>query len=79
MTAKKIDMKQARLDPPSVFSSPEELENTPSLSRAEKIDLLKRWKYGAREVSEANSEGMTGENSNTLHQVSLSLNRLERG
>lgn len=73
----KIDMAQARLDPGSVFPSPEDLLENSFLSKEEKIDLLERWKYDAQEVSNATAEGMVGENNDLLHRVSLALERLK--
>ena len=76
----KNDIAQARLDPGSVFETPEDLLENPFLSRSDKIDLLKRWKYDAQEVSNATAEGMIGENNNDLlHRVCLALGYLEEG
>jgi len=72
-----IDMKRARLAPGSVFLSPEDLLDEPSLTTAQKIDLLERWKYDAREVSDATGEGMIGENNDMVHRVSLALEKLK--
>lgn len=76
MTA--IDMKRALLDPVSVFPSPEDLLEEPSLKKAQKIELLKRWKYDAQEISDATGEGMIGENNDMVHRVSLALESLEQ-
>ena len=75
----KIDMAQARLDPGSVFPSPEDLLENSSLSREQKIDLLKRWKYDAQQVSNAMAEGMIGDNGDLLYRVCRALARLEEG
>ena len=72
-----IDLKKARLDPGSVFSSPEDLLENSSLKREDKIDLLMRWKYDAQEVNEATAEGMIGENNDMLRRVSLALEKLK--
>ena len=72
-----IDIKRALLDPPSVFPSPEDLLEEPSLKKAQKIELLKRWKYDAQEISDATSEGMIGENNDMVHRVSLALEFLK--
>jgi hypothetical protein len=47
------DLVTARLDPGPVFRSPEELRESPGLSREQKIDLLKRWAEDARELEVA--------------------------
>ena len=46
-----VDLEQARLDPASVFSGPEELHDHPGLARDQKIELLRRWAYDASELA----------------------------
>ncbi len=48
----KIDLKQAQLDPGSVFSSPEQLRDHHALTREQKIDILRRWAYDASELAD---------------------------
>lgn len=74
-----IDFSKALLDPGSVFPSPEDLLEEPSLKKAQKIELLKRWKYDAREISDATSEGMPGNRDGDIfRRVSLALEFLEQ-
>lgn len=59
------------------FSSPEQVANEESLSREEKLNILKRWEYDARELSVASDEGMTGATgSNMLGEIHAALARL---
>jgi hypothetical protein len=71
-------MKQAMLDPESVFECPEDILEEQSLSKPQKIELLKRWKYEAWEVCDASTEGMLDTNeSDLLRRITLALESLE--
>jgi hypothetical protein len=69
-------LETARLDPGSVFKSPEELCEFPGLSREEKIDLLQRWAEDARELEVAESEGMGGGETSLLARILSALDSL---
>lgn len=72
-------LERARLDPPSVFPSPEDLLEEPALTKVQKIDLLKRWKYDAQRVLDSGSEGFAPEKGGDLLQrVTLALESLEQ-
>ena len=51
-----IDVKQAMLDPTSVFKDPTDVVADENLSRDQKIEILHRWKYDARELEVAEEE-----------------------
>ncbi|HEV8723895.1 MAG TPA: hypothetical protein VGW77_25035 [Candidatus Binatia bacterium] len=53
-----IDIKKALNDPTAIFSKPQEVVETNDLSREQKIEILKRWEYDARELQVADEEGM---------------------
>jgi hypothetical protein len=55
-----MDLETAHLDPGSIFTSPEELCESPLLSMEQKLDLLQHWAADAREPEVAESEGMGG-------------------
>ena len=74
-----IDLKQAYLDPGSVFTSPEELCESAGLSGEAKIDLLKRWADDARELEVAEAEGMVGGEISLLARILAALNALGNG
>jgi hypothetical protein len=50
--------KQALLDPTSVYKHPMDVVNDNSLSREQKIQVLHRWEYDARELQVAEEENM---------------------
>ena len=68
-----IDLKKARLDPTAVFPSPEAVVEHPRLSREQKIDILKRWKYDACELEVAEDENMGGGGPADLERVLQAL------
>jgi hypothetical protein len=53
-----IDMNKALTNPSAVFKRPQELVENNDLSREQKIDVLRRWEYDARELQVADEEGM---------------------
>lgn len=53
-----IDVKQALIDPGSVFHNPEEILKNPDLSRELKIKILRQWEYDERELEVAEEENM---------------------
>lgn len=68
-----IDLAQARLDPGSVFSSPEAVVDDTALTGAEKADILRRWEYDASELAVAEEEGMTGGEPDLLQRALQAL------
>jgi len=71
-----VDLARARLDPGAVFPSPEALRDRSDLSRQEKLDLLRRWEYDARELSTAEAEGMVGGEASLLDRIEAVLGEL---
>ncbi len=55
-----IDVEKAKLDPTSVFAHPKDVLSESSLNREQKIDILRRWAYDAREIEVADQENMGG-------------------
>ncbi len=51
-----IDLKQAMLDPTSVFKDPTEVVSDENLSRDQKIEILHRWQYDAHQLEVAEEE-----------------------
>ena len=64
-----IDLEQAMLDPGSVFASPEALRDQRGLTREQKIEILRRWAYDARQLSVAEEEGMMGGEPSSLAEI----------
>jgi len=70
------DIEQSMLDPTSVFAKPEDVLKAGDLSREQKIEVLRRWEYDARELEVAADENMTGNNSDLLDKVLQALEKL---
>ncbi|WP_020590983.1 hypothetical protein [Kiloniella laminariae] len=51
-----IDLEKAMLDPTAVFDIPAEVLDTDELNRAQKVEILRRWEYDARELEVAEEE-----------------------
>lgn len=69
-------MKQALLDPPSVFRTPAAVMSDKTLTNEQKIEILRRWEYDACEISVAEEEGMPARNGETLQQILRALQKL---
>lgn len=61
------NLEQAKRDPSSQFESPHDVVTDKSLSRDEKIDILRRWAYDAREIAVAEEENMMASANDTHH------------
>ncbi len=72
------DYEKAVLDPATVFASPEDLLARSDLSRAQKLNLLRRWREDARKLSVAEAEGMGGGEPSLLERVTAALATLEK-
>ncbi len=51
-----MDMKKAILDPSMVFKEPKDVVANVELTRDQKIEILRRWEYDARELEVAEEE-----------------------
>jgi hypothetical protein len=71
-----IDFEKALLDPALVFKTPNEVLTESLLSREQKIKILERWEYDARELQVAAEEGMEGPQPVTLDAVLRALQAL---
>ncbi len=75
-----VDMQKALLDPGSVFASPEDVVRHETLTRDQKIEILRRWEYDAAEIAVADEEGMPdGENGDLLRRILLALDQVSDG
>jgi hypothetical protein len=54
-----IDLDKARLNPSEVFASPNDILQHRELSRAQKIEVLRRWAQDAQALQVAEDENMT--------------------
>lgn len=71
-----IDLQKALLDPTSVFKTPEEVVRNQELTREQKIDILRRWEYDARELQVAQEENMRTNQPDILDSILKALNML---
>ncbi len=55
-----IDVKKAMLDPTMVFKDPNEVVANDELNRDQKIEILRRWEYDARQLEVAEEEAGMG-------------------
>jgi hypothetical protein len=67
---------RALLDPTAVFDQPEEVLRRNDLTREQKILILRRWEYDARELETATDEGMRGASADMLDRVLNALRAL---
>ena len=69
----RADVDSALTSPAAVFDSPQEVVDTQELSRAEKIEILKRWELDARALQRASDENMSGGEQPLLDEVNKAL------
>lgn len=69
--------RKALIDPAAVFTNPAAVADAPSLTQDEKVEILKRWEYDAREMMVADEEGLAGGTpAGLLDDVIAALHRL---
>lgn len=71
-----MDFDKALVDPASVFASPDDVVTAEGLSDEDRIRILRRWEYDARELTVADEENMPGDSTALLDQVLGALHRL---
>ncbi|HML95729.1 MAG TPA: hypothetical protein PKC29_09900 [Thermodesulfobacteriota bacterium] len=71
-----VDIEKALLNPSAVFSGPEDVLSAEGLTREQKVEILKRWEYDARELDVATEENMPGSNSSCLDGILKALDEL---
>jgi hypothetical protein len=69
-------VKQALLDPTSIFKEPQEVLLSQELTRDQKIQILRRWSYEIRELQVAEEENMQGKTQVDLQSVLNALRTL---
>lgn len=66
-------------DPSACYATPEMVLQDGSLSRDQKIQILKQWAYDVREMEVAEGENMRGDSSPlVLHQILIALHQAEQ-
>ena len=72
-----IDIDKAMTNPAGVFATPDEVCEADGLSNEQKVGILRRWEYDARELQVAEEENMAGAALDwTLDDVLAALRRL---
>ena len=71
-----MDFEKALLDPSGVFGRPKDILEEKSLSREQKIRILRRWEYDVRELEVAEEENMAGGPPSRLAEVLEALHTL---
>lgn len=71
-----MDIEKALLDPSSEFATLEDLLRDKSLTREQKIQILHRWEYDARELEVAEEENMSGGPPSMLAEIFSALRAL---
>jgi len=71
-----IDFEQALINPCGEFTRPEDVLHQKSLTREQKIRVLRRWEYDARELEVAEEENMGGGPPSMLDEVLNALHSL---
>lgn len=66
----------AKFDPESIYKTPRALMEDKTLSRAEKIDILRRWAYDERERAVAEEENMIAPGDQDLNRLDEILSLL---
>ena len=69
-------MSRALLDPADVFEAPKDVLASPSLTKAQKIEILRRWEYDVSEISVAEEEGMPSGTGVSVNEVLEALHQL---
>ena len=73
-----IDVTKAMLDPTMVFTEPKDVVASDELTRDQKIEILRRWKYDAQQLEVAEDEaGMAVRRPEMFDRVVHALRMLE--
>jgi hypothetical protein len=67
---------QPHSDPALATASPQEILHHPTLTRKEKIELLRSRQYDAAEIAVAEEEGMQGPENDPMRDILLALAEL---
>lgn len=68
-----VDFEKSIQDPASAFEGPEDVLREASLTREQKIEILRRWEYNAAEEAVALEEGMPGDETGILRRILVAL------
>jgi hypothetical protein len=71
-----MDFAKAKLNPATVFKSPQEVVSNQELSREQKIEILRQWEQDARLMEVADEESMPGPQLKLLQPIRDALHAL---
>jgi len=71
-----MDIEKALLNPEAVFPSPNAVVEHQNLTPEQKIRILRRWEYDARDLEVAEEENMGGGPPSVLGDILSALRRL---
>ncbi|ASC71462.1 hypothetical protein XM38_024140 [Halomicronema hongdechloris C2206] len=74
-----MDLDRAMFNPASVFASPGAVCDAQDLSHAQKVEILRRWEYDARELQVAAEENMGEGSEELLDEILAALHQLGAG
>lgn len=74
-----FDYDKALENPALVFDTPEAVLTQSGLSDAQKTEILRRWRFDATEIADAEGEGMEGDAPLLERRVALALETLTDG
>lgn len=68
---------KALINPADVYSEPNQVLRDASLTQEQKLEILKRWEYDARQLEVAEEENMAGDAPSLLRDVLQAILVLE--
>lgn len=72
-----MDFNEVKLDPSAAFQRPADVLAESSLTREQKIEVLRQWEYDAREMDVAEEENMQGRSGVELSDVLEALDQID--
>ena len=72
-----VDFETALKNPAAAFATPAAILEAATLSREQKLALLRQWEYDESELAVATEEGMPGNGTSLLQQIGAALAALE--
>ena len=73
---REIDLEKALVDPSAVFATPQDVVDEAALATPQKIEILRRWEYDAKEECVSVEEGMPEGRGAKLDQILTALDVL---
>ena len=71
-----MELEKALVDPASVFATPDDVVTAEGLGDEDRVRILRRWAYDAKELTVADDENMPGDSTPLLEQVLAALHSL---